>query len=318
MKKNSTIKNKTSIFMFINFGSKRKKEMLYSPTEKQDWIMHMFSEFMGTLLISMAFIGLATIMHNGHAVVEYMYNKLVVVAYAVLVPIILLAIFLRWSCDINPSVTVYRMIHGTNSVKYGLLKILFQFLGGIVAGCFLWWFTTNPVHSAIDATKNIGLFTLGWLSNGTHKLSLAGGFFWELFAETIMTMVLLWGVFSRGISDKYRDITIAFGIGCALGVGFISGESLAMNPARGIAQQVPAIFTGTANGGIWITSLALLLTGITSPFLYAILQGIVEEWITPMLSIVIAFKNKNMQLEQNNKNVDIEIISKKNKKLGKK
>ena len=304
MKQNS--KTNKSIFQIFKFGKSRKKENLYTPSDARTWITHLLSEFFGTFLISIGLAGLTIVMPNNKMPVEYMKHEIIVGIYAFGLVLFLLIIFLRWSCDINPTVSVFRIINGTNSVQYGLAKITIQFLGGFVAGVMVWALTQNSILSGIDATKNnLGVFELGKYSNSHVPLSKPFAFFWELLVETFMIIVLLWSVFSKAINERYRVLIISLAISSVLMAGFVSsGNSLTMNPARAMASQIPAILDGQINhGGLLITTIALLLTGITGPFLYALIQGYSISYGNDLLLKAISFKftckfRKNKRLDK--------------------
>ena len=283
-----------SIFQIFKFGHNRQKTQLYTPTDQKTWWAHMSSEFIGTFILSLALAGLAIVMPNKQALGSYMYNQIFIGIYAGAVVLLLIMAFSRWSCDINPAVTVFRIINGTNTTKYGLAKITIQFLAGFLAGVVIWALTADDITTAIDATKNYpGIFKFGALKNNSVHLSKTAAFFWELFVESVMIVILLWAVFSKGIKDSHRELVIAFSISCALMVGFISGNSLAINPARGLAQQIPALLSGDINSsGILITTIALLLTGIAGPVLYALIQGYAISYGNDILLKAVTFKFK--------------------------
>ncbi|MCU9940027.1 hypothetical protein NW739_04925 [Mycoplasmopsis felis] len=63
-----------------------------------------------------------------------------------------------------------------------------------------------------------------------------------------MTAVLLFPIFSPNINGKYRDLFIMFIISMSVWMGILGG-SAAINPFRGLAQQLPLlVFEDLSNG----------------------------------------------------------------------
>lgn len=296
------------LFKFFAF-SKDERKFANEPKDKSILIKHGISEFFGTLLLSLSLAGLSTIVAGTNKAVEfYMLHPALIGFYAGFVAIgILLMIFLRWSCDLNPAVTITRIIKGTNSLRYGLFKIFIQFIGGIVAGLIIYAFgklgtgdaSNHAITSSGAASKSFGVSQLGWTQ------TQAVGASWIFVVELIVTSILLFPIFTSMISDKYRDFAIMFIIAMSACIG-IMGGSATLNPARGLSQQVPGLFFGHAVGNaksvsdIVTATIAIEAGTLFAPFFYVICQGLLTEYFNPLFVKVIKFKNyrsANMRID---------------------
>ncbi|CAM9122324.1 aquaporin [Mycoplasma todarodis] len=289
------------------------------PKDKLTWMKHGFSEFFGTILLSLSLAGLSTIVAGTDKPAElYFLHPVLVGFYAGFIAVgAVLFIFLRWSCDLNPAVTITRMLKGTNTVRYGIFKIVIQMTAGILTGLIIYGFgklgegaAANHAISAIGASNKSFTGKIG-LGN-----SISAGATWIFFVELVMTGILLFPIFSGMISDKYRDFGIMFIISLSVWMGILCGTA-AINPARGIAQQVPGLFFGHEVGhsasyaDIVSATLAMQAGTFMAPFFYVLMQGVLTEYVNPIVVKIIHFKNyRSSNMKVNSK----DEITKKTKK----
>ncbi|WP_051590830.1 aquaporin [Mycoplasmopsis felifaucium] len=314
------------MFNFFKF-SKKTREHAEQPKNGKTWTIHMLSELFGTIFISLGLAGLSLYV-NGKALEHWFLLHNIIVGFFAGFIIVgaCLFIFLRWSCDLNPAVTIYRWFNGTNTSKYAIAKIAIQMVGAVVAGLIIYGLGLltnggNASNAAISAANSANKDFLAF--NNTGKQALIGGSLWIFFGEMVMTAVLLFPIFSPRIDSKYRDVMILFIISLSVWLGILLG-SAAINPARGLAQQVPDLFFGfktQSTASKYFTSQNMMLTDlllatfmmmlgdICAPFFYALVQGFTEKYFVNFVNNTIAFKNNkrqnmisNFDLEQAKKN----------------
>ncbi|WP_036436714.1 aquaporin [Mycoplasma elephantis] len=287
----------------FNYFKMKDRSYAKEPNSWINWFKHLSAEFFGTIWISFGLAGLSILINN-KSVESFMIHNLIVAFYAGFIVVgIALLVFLRWSCDLNPAVTLYRMINGLNTCIYGLAKIAIQMIAGILTGLIIYWIGKNTNNN--DAA-NLSISALA-VSNKDfiESNSIAAGGAWIFFGEMVMTSILLFPIFSPNLKDKTRDILIMFIISLSVLFGLLLG-SAAINPARGLAQQVPDLFFGLKNGScafkyvkdiqdakidLIVATLAMLFGSSLSAVFYALVQGILENYINPFVTKIIAYKN---------------------------
>lgn len=295
------------IFKFFKL-KKQDRFDVEEPKDKLTWVKHGFSEFFGTMLLALSLAGLSTIVAGTSKPAELFFLHPVLVGfYAGFIAVgAVLFIFLRWSCDLNPAVTITRMLKGTNTLRYGIFKIIIQMVAGILTGLIIYGFgklgnayidvdgvnvqVSNHAISSLKASKNSFSGEIGIGEN------IAAGATWIFFVELVMTGILLFPIFSGMISDKYRDFGIMFIISLSVWMGILGGTA-AINPARGLAQQVPGLFFGPGVGNtksyadIVSATIAMQAGTFMAPFFYVLMQGILTEWVNPIVIKIIHFRN---------------------------
>ncbi len=309
------------LFQYFKLKAKDRKKV-EEPKGISTWVKHGFSEFFGTILLSMALAGLSTIVAGTQNPAEhYFLHPVIVGFYAGFIAVgAVLFIFLRWSCDLNPAVTITRWLKGTNTTRYAIFKIVIQMLAGILTGVIIYGLgkfgtamhknvhVSNHAISALVASEKS--FT-GKIGLGT---SIPAGSSWIFFVELVMTSILLFPIFSKMISDKYRDFAIMFVISMSVWMGILGGTA-AINPARGIAQQVPGLFWGHAVGNsdsykdIVSATMAMEAGTFLAPFFYVFMQGVLVSYANPIITKIIKYKNfrtinmrKDPQVDKKRKN----------------
>lgn len=296
------------LFKFYNLKHDPKIRHAEEPKDLITWIKHGFSEFIGTFVLSLALAGLSTVVASGtgkeaKVVEEFMVSPILVGFYAGFIAVgFVLIVFLRWSCDLNPAVTITRMLRGTNTYRYGFYKIFIQFLGALLAGLVIWAFghladatkDGDRVYNHAISARNVYDKILKPAQGIGHKL-IKGGV--AIFAiETVITSLLLWPIFSPTISEKHRDWIIMLSISMTVWMAILGG-SAALNPARGIAQQFPAIFSGhhagnlESNADLMTSTLSMEVGTFFGPFFYLFMRGFVSSYLNPIVHKMIAFRN---------------------------
>ncbi|WBP83829.1 aquaporin [Mycoplasmopsis edwardii] len=336
--KKNNLKNGLDFFksLFSYFNLKKSTRVnAEKPKNLMTWVVHGISELIGTILISLLLAGLSTVISakGGKAIIieHYLIHPSLVGLYAGFIAVgLVLFIFLRWSCDLNPAVSLTRYLNGTNDGWYTSYKILIQFIGALIAGLIIYAvgngatngeFVSNlPINSISAADKVFPPF-----KQATLDSKLVSGSIWIVFVEISMTVILLMPIFSPRIEGKYRDTFIMAIISFSVWMGVLSGTA-AINPARGLAQQLPILIfesskssegflaytqlvTNDASNvsqvwnGVVSGTISMLLGGFMAPFVYLFIQGFTEKVFNPFVTKVIAFKNfksQNMQKPYNN------------------
>ncbi|MCC3160995.1 MAG: aquaporin [Mollicutes bacterium PWAP] len=240
--------------MLLSLGKKNREDVV-EPKNKLTWFKHGISEFIGTILIALGLAGLSiSVTSSGEEIEHFFYAKFLVGIYAGFVVVgILLVVFLRWSCDLNPAVSMYRWITGKNTTKYFTYKIIIQFVAGILVGIIIYFAghgnSSSIANHAINAHKAGS--SLMAKTHLTTKGLITVGSILIFVVELIMMMVLMWPIFTGVNLGKYRDIIICFIIALDVYMGMVTG-SAAINPARGLSQQIPGLLWGANQGGIGI------------------------------------------------------------------
>ncbi|MGZ9800383.1 aquaporin [Mycoplasma sp. AC1221] len=348
---------KPSVFSFFKLRRKNRTSA-ERPKDIKSWIIHGFSEFFGTLLLTLLLAGLSTnitvVKGQGSplTIENFLLHPIVVGFYVGFIAVgLVLFIFNRWSSDLNPAVSMYRYLCGSQTGWYVSYKIFMQMLAAIVAGAIIFavgkattehhiGYLSNQPWNTITATKKAYYFFRG---DWTPNYAMLSGSIWIFFIELIMTAILLFPIFSPNINDKYRDILIMFIISLAVWMGLLGG-SVAINPFRGLAQQLPVLafenniasdgylqIKNTLQGydvikdatnsvsaavvsvyrnSVISATISMMLGGLFAPAFYMFMQGLTARWFNPCVLKIIGFKNKKAECmekcEESNQNGKIE------------
>ncbi|QNM93389.1 aquaporin [Mycoplasma sp. Pen4] len=233
------------LFSFYKLKSSERSKA-EKPKDLLSWFIFGLSEFVGTIFISLGLAGLSIYVADGKYVIEeYLLHPIIVGFFAGFIIVgICLFVFLRWSCDLNPAVTIYRYLSGRNNGWFAAYKIIIQFIGAFVAGAIIYAIghaTTDPQHGLPNAPiSSITAAKKAFPTVFNQKTMLVDGTTWIFFVELVMTAILLFPIFSPNINEKYRDLMIMFIISLSVWMGLLGG-SAAINPARGLTQQLPTL-----------------------------------------------------------------------------
>lgn len=248
---------KTTSVAHNEFKVDRGARLNYTPSTKMSWATKLGAEFIGTIFLTWM-IALLGVTFDGTKF-EFLISfgakgwasRLVIGFWVAADVAICLAVFSRWSCDLNPAVTSYRWLSGQNSWKYATAKLATQFIAAFVAGGVIvaTQATSHAVSGnakdAIDAYGNgygsvWSAFTVSdrppfieTLAGNTlalkHVLAFVG--------EFLGVLILLWPIFTKYIkSPALKDILVVmivgFGVAALLEMGTVG-----WNPARTLATN---------------------------------------------------------------------------------
>jgi len=208
---------------------------------------HFIAEFVG--IFALVFVGGASIM----ATSAHTESPLLAVAVAHgLILSIMVTATMRISGHLNPAVTVGFLVTRRIEPMMGMLYIVAQLLGALLAAYAL---KALFPHDVATATRL-----------GGQALAMDVSFAQGIFAEAIATFFLVFAVFGTAV-DPHAPKVGGFAIGLTvaadiLAIGPLTGAS--MNPARSLG---PAVASGQyeAQGVYWIGP---LLGGIAAALLY--------------------------------------------------
>lgn len=288
-------KTKYGIFDFFKFTKKRRQNT-QEPANKQTWIKHAISEFIGTIFISMGLAGLSIYVGNKQIENLFLLHYTIVGFFAGFIVVgLCLFFFLRWSCDLNPAVTLTRYLNGTNTGRYALMKFAMQVLGMFAAAGIIYAIGINTSTTGMPNAPILADVAAGKAFDNVKSDDVMAGSTWIFFTELVMTAILLFPIFSPNINDKYRDLMIMFIISLSVWMGILGG-SAAINPARGLAQQLPYLFNAASTGATVSNSfiggtVAMTLGSSLAPVFYLFIQGITQKYVNPFVVYCIKFKN---------------------------
>ncbi|QZE12610.1 aquaporin [Mycoplasma sp. Ms02] len=296
-----SMQNTEKLSVFKYFGlTKAKRVNAEQPKDKKTWFIHAISEIIGTVFISLGLAGLSTHVTEYSVIEHYLTFKWFVGFFAGFIIVgICLFTFLRWSCDLNPAVTLTRLLKGTNTLPYALMKWTMQIIGAFIAALIIYAVGRNAgahtANHAIETTKVVNASVFNQILtvdgyNGHHHLA---GFIYIFVIEAIMVACLLFPIFSPRIDNKYRDLMIMFIISLVVWMGVLSGTA-AINPARGLAQQLPTLLfypNYEQYKDVALGTVAMVLGGLFGSVFYIWVQGFTEKYVNPLVVKIIEYKN---------------------------
>ncbi|MEE3928062.1 aquaporin [Mycoplasmopsis ciconiae] len=299
---NQKMEVKHSVFEFFKY-KKEDRKYAQEPNAKKYWYIHALSEIIGTVFLCLGLAGLSIYVKGQQIEHLFLIHNVIVGFFAGFIIVgLCLFIFLRYSCDLNPAVTLLRWMNGTNTTKYALMKIAMQIVGLVLAVGIIYGIgsaTTNAndlVNNPIQALKSTEKLFENFQPI-SHNAKLVTGGFLIFFIELVMTAILLFPIFSPNINNKYRDLMILFIISMSVWMGILGGTA-AINPVRGLAQQLPTlVFQNNllANKQILesviIGTVAMVLGDTLAPVFYLFVQGITQKYVNPFIVNTIKFKN---------------------------
>lgn len=156
-------------------------------------------------------------------------------------------------CHINPAITLGFMASGRMKAKEGLMYMLFQIIGAIIASAILYLLT-----SCID----IQYVTRTGANACSPGVGILGGFLAEVFFTFVFVLVVLGTTDSEKGAGNFAGLAIGLSL-ILVHIACIPITGTSVNPARSIG---PAIFEGgQALSQIWIF--------IIAPFIGALLSA---------------------------------------------
>ena len=206
-----------------------------------------FAELIGTMVLvfmgcgSAIIIGCGGLNSAGTVAVALTFGLSIVAMAYVIGPIS--------GCHINPAVSLGALITKRMGWKDFIGYVIFQVIGGIIAGAMLW--ALVKYANVFDQTGGLGSNGLGGVGG-----SAAGGFFVEVILTFIFVLVIL-GV----TSDRTKGAVSGIVIGLTLTFVHLVGIGLtgtSVNPARSIG---PALFSSLSSSlpDLWVFIVAPLV-----------------------------------------------------------
>lgn len=300
-------------------GIVKRRLELVQPTQKKDWLIYGLSEFIGAFVIAFALSALSINWINGKPLEQFFGHKFFLGFFeGFIIKGSLILILIRWSVDINPAVTGYKVLIGYNSPLYGAYKITLQLLGGLLAGFLTYVIGSQMDTGLINHAISIDSIQDSFFNPESTSPSLIITFLF--FIELIVTMIYLYPIFSKSIINEYRDLTIMLVISLNSFIGLAAGVGVsAANPVRVLALQLPYLIEGIESIGrfehttyaLYITlTLVMLSAGFVAPLFYYGIYNIVISRVNPLIHKAIRFKNKRSALISRASYVNLQFVKK--------
>ena len=268
----------------------RKGIELIEPHKLISWVIHFFSEIFGTLILTFLFGGLYIVLPNGHYIIDYLHNAIFISIYCGFIVVGILSLFFkRWSSDLNPIISIYKVIIGVETYRYCFFKIFSQIIGGVLCGLLIMWCTSNVIKTGRNTFINNKLARHGFFN--IISFSKLGGFFFTFISELYVGVLFIWAIFTKTIKKSYKQLTTFIIITYVAFLAISNGTS-SFNALRAFAQDFGAIITGKSTINLWITFSATILSTITAPFFLVFLQYIFNNYIHIWLIKLIIPKGK--------------------------
>lgn len=158
-------------------------------------------------------------------------------------------------CHINPAITLGCMLTRRMKASEGLMYMLFQVIGALIASALLWVLTSN-IDMDYATTTGANACLAG--------VSVAGGFLAEMIFTFVFVLVVLGATDEKAGAGSFAGLAIGLSL-MLIHIVCIPITGTSVNPARSIA---PALFEGgTALCQLWIF--------IVAPFVGAALSAAV-------------------------------------------
>lgn len=167
-------------------------------------------------------------------------------------------------CHINPAITVAMMVAKKMEIKTGIIYIVMQCIGAIIAAGIL--FAVASGMPGYNIAVN-GLGQNGYGINSPTDYSLASCF----LAEVVLTFIFLLVIFGA-TSEKAHPAMAGLAIGLTLVLIHLVGIPItgtSVNPARSLG---PAVFVGGgALGDLWLFWVAPIIGAICAALVWKLL-----------------------------------------------
>ena len=279
-----------------------------APHQKRRWAIHGVSELLGTFLISFFYVAFSLYVkeiddgHGHHSLVaveRFLGHPVIVAFLEASFKGLLIIIFLRWSVDINPAVSIYKILTGYNKAWYGLFKVALQMLGGFLAGAFVLAFANDHFHHVNHSlgteglTKTIFNADEHHLFQGGGSASMAGIMIFAF--EMLITAIYLFPIFTKNLTNHYRELLLLVVLFLNTSMSFtMFGMSGAANPARAFSLWVPNALLGKADSAMDSAMLLAMFGSFAGPLFYIGLQEVSDKLINPSFHSAIKYKNRRV------------------------
>lgn len=175
--------------------------------------------------------------------------------------------------DINPAVTLAKMLAGTYSLQHAVMTMLVQVAGGILAGVIVWLVYLGHWEATEDKGLKLAVF-----STAPAIRNPVNNFITEMIG-TVFLVVPIMFIFSPGVKEALGGLAPGFGpflvgwlvmvIGMALG----GPTGYAINPARDLGPRIahfilPIAGKGDSDWGYsWIPVVGPMVGGAIAYFI---------------------------------------------------
>jgi glycerol uptake facilitator len=181
------------------------------------------------------------------------------------------------NADLNPAVTVAKIIHGGTTATDGLIRIVGEFIGAFIGAVLVWLMYLPHWADTPDKGLKLAVFSTGPAIRNTTA---------NLISEIIGTFVLVFVIFAifgklaipggaAGGVGPYLVAILVWAIGLSLG----GPTGYAINPARDLGPRIahfvlPIPGKGDPDWGYsWIPVVGPLIGGAIAAILATAIQG---------------------------------------------
>jgi len=152
--------------------------------------------------------------------------------------------------DLNPAVTLAKMLVGVYAPGHAVLTMLAQLAGGFAGGCIAWLMFLPHWEVTEDKASKLSIFCTAPAIRNT-----AANLICEVMATTFL-LLLIFVIFSKEVSDGGAKFAAGFGpymvaiLIWGLGLSFGGPTGYALNPARDLGPRIAhAILPIAGKGG---------------------------------------------------------------------
>ncbi len=229
------------------------------------------AEFIGTFVLTFVGCGTAQLICAGEGFGGYVGTA---IAFGLAIVAMAYSIGNVSGCHINPAVSLAMLITKKMSLKDFLFYVLFQVLGGIVAGGLLWLVFMSNKEAALGTNAVQGAL----LFDGQYTV---GSYLLALLAEIVLTCIFVLAIL--GVTSKQENGPVAgLVIGGALTFVHLMGIGLtgtSVNPARSIGPALFAMINGKFDPAkeIWIFIVGPLAGAALAALIYKLVLAVKEK-----------------------------------------
>lgn len=233
-------------------------------SDKKTFNKIMFSEMGSCFSITFLLLLLNTLIISHHPLAYWITIKdnskisnVMIGLYVFLVVLFTIVIFERWSCNANPTISLYFWLSKKCDGKNTMYKIIFQFIGAIIAGALAMAIVNgtdpNNIYNhdgdftgfAIQSVFAFGKEnTLPYFFSGTISI---------ICVEFFAAIGICWSLTSNNIKPKFKLWSVLIYLFIAPAAAATTGV-LSFNPARAFG---PAIFHDIQVVFIWKSKLTI-------------------------------------------------------------
>lgn len=215
-----------------------------------------FAEMAGTMVLVL--MGCGSAIFNGGCGTPAQV-LMVAVAFGLSVVAMAYAIGGISGCHINPAITLGCMLTGRMKASEGLMYMLFQVIGALVASTLLWVLTSH-IDMTYATTTGANACAAG--------VSLSGGFLAEVIFTFVFVLVVLGATDAKVGAGNFAGLAIGLSL-VLVHIVCIPITGTSVNPARSLA---PALFEGgEALSQLWIFIVAPLVGAALSACVWKLL-----------------------------------------------